>query len=234
MPQVCALVLGEKPRRLDAVKPGVPRALADAVERCLEKDPNLRFANVAELAAALEPFGTDDSRGASQRVSSLLRVPVPPPSGRNPAPSMAGGITIAGPAALVPEHTDVTFGEASRSRSKPKGRGAMALAVFGLVVVGAAGITTAVVTRAPRARIAPNAATEHAAVVDVTAPVAEPPPAPLTAAPPATHADVPVAADAGAPVAPGAARPAVAKPKPAAPPPPPPAKPGAIDPGSYR
>ena len=77
MPQVCALVLGDTPKRLDAVVPEVPKGLADVVARCLQKDPDLRYQNVAELAAELEPYGTELSLGASKRVSSMLRVPVP-------------------------------------------------------------------------------------------------------------------------------------------------------------
>jgi hypothetical protein len=38
--------------------PGVPRGFEQVVARCLEKDPNRRFANVSQLAAALAPFGS--------------------------------------------------------------------------------------------------------------------------------------------------------------------------------
>jgi len=55
MPQLCARVLSENPRRLSELAP-VPAGLEAAVMRCLERNPDDRFASVEELAAALEPF----------------------------------------------------------------------------------------------------------------------------------------------------------------------------------
>jgi serine/threonine protein kinase len=49
---VCARILVMSPPPLQ----GVPDALAAVVMRCLEKDPQQRFANVADLARALTPF----------------------------------------------------------------------------------------------------------------------------------------------------------------------------------
>jgi hypothetical protein len=44
------------PPRLDELRPEVPAALADVVERLLRKRPEDRYATPAEVAAALEPF----------------------------------------------------------------------------------------------------------------------------------------------------------------------------------
>jgi serine/threonine protein kinase len=41
---------------LDAVRPGLPRGLVEAVERTLRRDREERFASAGELAAALEPY----------------------------------------------------------------------------------------------------------------------------------------------------------------------------------
>jgi hypothetical protein len=51
----------ERPARLDAVRPGVPAALADLVERMLAKDPACRPQTMAEVAAALAPFADPDA-----------------------------------------------------------------------------------------------------------------------------------------------------------------------------
>jgi uncharacterized RDD family membrane protein YckC len=51
-----ASVLEKKPDDVRVLSPKVPRALAAAVMRCLEKDPGRRFASYAALRAALMPF----------------------------------------------------------------------------------------------------------------------------------------------------------------------------------
>jgi serine/threonine protein kinase len=55
--QACAAVLEEEPAPLRENRPDAPPELEEAVMRCLRKDPSKRFLNVAELAAALAPFG---------------------------------------------------------------------------------------------------------------------------------------------------------------------------------
>jgi serine/threonine-protein kinase len=72
VPVLCALVLKDHPKPITHHRPDVPEALAQIVARCLEKDPAARYANVQQLAAALEPFGSSESRGASMRVSAVL------------------------------------------------------------------------------------------------------------------------------------------------------------------
>ena len=245
MPQVCALVLGDTPKRLDAVVPGVPRALADVVARCLQKDPNLRYQNVAQLAADLEPFGTEMSIGASRRVSSMLRVPVPPASGRAFAHSTPGHTLVTGaPQMAMPaEQTDVSFGEASRSPLSGRGRARSRVGIIGIAAafgaIVAIGITAVVVTRGPHASPATSVSLQKAAaqVSDPSPPPATPTEPPLAAVPPSTSQAASLdAGNAPAPavaIVPGTPKQAPAKPKPAAPVAPA-AKPGAMDPGSYR
>lgn len=50
----------------------VPRSLNEVVMHCLEKDRSRRYANVAELAAALAGFGTDQARASLKRINGLL------------------------------------------------------------------------------------------------------------------------------------------------------------------
>ncbi len=42
--------------RIDSVVPGVPKELADIIERTMAKDPAARFVSASELAKALEPW----------------------------------------------------------------------------------------------------------------------------------------------------------------------------------
>ncbi|HWZ92808.1 MAG TPA: serine/threonine-protein kinase, partial [Polyangiaceae bacterium] len=55
MPQLCGMILQDAPRPLRELRPDVPDGLQWVVLRCLEKNRDARFANVAELAAALVP-----------------------------------------------------------------------------------------------------------------------------------------------------------------------------------
>lgn len=75
--EVAARIASEAPRVL--ARPDVPAGLAEVVGRCLRKDPAARFSTVADLAHALAPFAAEGAI-AARRVSSVLRLPVAPPS----------------------------------------------------------------------------------------------------------------------------------------------------------
>ncbi len=72
VPMLCALVLKEAPKPPNEVRLGLPAALAQAVMRCLEKEPSLRYDDVGELADVLEPFGGTAAAGAASRVRGVL------------------------------------------------------------------------------------------------------------------------------------------------------------------
>ncbi len=55
--ELCALVLTDRPTPLRTTLPDAPPGLDVIIERCLRKSPDERFATIAELALALEPFG---------------------------------------------------------------------------------------------------------------------------------------------------------------------------------
>ncbi|HEY4107193.1 MAG TPA: serine/threonine-protein kinase, partial [Polyangiaceae bacterium] len=67
----------------------LPAALADVIFKCLQKDANDRYASVAELAAELAPFGSDDARLSLHRVSGLSRAPI------SPRPASSDSLAIA-------------------------------------------------------------------------------------------------------------------------------------------
>ncbi len=51
----------------------IPQALQDVILRCLQKDPDRRYQNVAELATELMPFGGSQSSASVGRIGRLLQ-----------------------------------------------------------------------------------------------------------------------------------------------------------------
>jgi eukaryotic-like serine/threonine-protein kinase len=82
--EVFAAILEQEPLPLREVRPDVPPGLVEVLERCLRKDPDERFQNAAELAAALLPFAPARALAVAERSSSTLGTaaphPVAPPS----------------------------------------------------------------------------------------------------------------------------------------------------------
>jgi len=72
MPQLCGMILQEPPPFPRQFRPDLPDGLQTAILRCLEKDRTRRFANVADLAAALAPFGSPNAARSAERVSKVL------------------------------------------------------------------------------------------------------------------------------------------------------------------
>jgi eukaryotic-like serine/threonine-protein kinase len=60
-------------------RPLVPEGLDVIVSRCLGKKPDQRYANVAELALALAPFGSASARQSVERICGVLGVKVEVP-----------------------------------------------------------------------------------------------------------------------------------------------------------
>src|ERR1700722_6382786 len=92
LPQLCTMVATEAPKSLIEHRPDLPRALNDAVLHCLERAPQARFADAAELVAALAPFAPEWA--SAHRVQL---VPRSSPSGRAVIswPPSRGGATDA-------------------------------------------------------------------------------------------------------------------------------------------
>jgi serine/threonine-protein kinase len=56
LPQLCAMVLQDPAPPLSTLSSGIPARLSQVVGKCLEKDPDKRFASVFALSEALAPF----------------------------------------------------------------------------------------------------------------------------------------------------------------------------------
>ncbi len=62
-------VLTRPPTPLSALRPNIAPPVEAAIERCLQKDPDDRFGNVAAFAAALAPYGTHLGRASCDRIA---------------------------------------------------------------------------------------------------------------------------------------------------------------------
>ena len=119
----------------------IPQGLHDVIYRCLEKDPNRRHKNVAELSRLLAPYATDPHAGA-QSASRTARILMGSRI-HNQALALTanGGMTAPlSPAQLTPK----SWQQASSS-SASHGRGQMTYQVGpspkrGLWIAGAAGL----------------------------------------------------------------------------------------------
>jgi serine/threonine-protein kinase len=73
--QIISSVLEGPPPPPSSLRPGLPPALDTAVLRCLESDPDRRWSNVAELAAALSPFAPPEAAPSLERLLGWTRKP---------------------------------------------------------------------------------------------------------------------------------------------------------------
>jgi serine/threonine protein kinase len=115
-PVLCALVLKDTPKPVTEHRHDIPEGLSQIITRCLQKDPAARFPDVQQLAAALEPYGSNDSRGASMRITGVLRA--------------------VAPATIPPGETTATFRDAQdRERDGTRGPPGFVIAIVSLLLV---------------------------------------------------------------------------------------------------
>jgi serine/threonine-protein kinase len=200
--ELCFKVAQEDAEDVAKLRPDLPPELCKAVMRCLEKDVDKRWSNVAELAAAIEPFASAREKGAAERVADMLKVRTTLRS----TPDFEEVAKEAAKNALVdskettapssrkllssPEVAPAAWGTATKAEQKAKAsrRGVYAIAavaIVGLLVVGY-GMSR---TKPPPVGITPPSAL----------PVDPPPPVVdltggLSAAPPSTGAPTDTAA----------------------------------------
>ena len=67
-PDICAQVLNEPGPLIASIGGNVPPELEAIIQKCLSRAPGDRYANVAELAVALNPFGKASSRISLERI----------------------------------------------------------------------------------------------------------------------------------------------------------------------
>jgi eukaryotic-like serine/threonine-protein kinase len=69
---VCVKILHDEIPPPSSVRADVPPGIDAIVARCLKKDPNERYANVAELALDLVPFGDASGAASATRIQRIL------------------------------------------------------------------------------------------------------------------------------------------------------------------
>ncbi|MCE7893296.1 MAG: serine/threonine protein kinase, partial [Sorangiineae bacterium PRO1] len=72
MGETIGKVLLHVPPPIRETRSDVPDGIGQVIDRCLERDRERRYRNVAELALALAPFGTPASQPSVQRITALL------------------------------------------------------------------------------------------------------------------------------------------------------------------
>ncbi len=127
-----AQIVLETPAPADTVRAEIPHGLAQAVARCLEKDPAGRFQNVAALARALQPFGTPASAPIVDRIA---RIGVPTSAYAETINASAADLAVAG--TQVAPGTQGTQGTWEKSGTPSRRRATLLAAggVGGLVIL---------------------------------------------------------------------------------------------------
>jgi serine/threonine-protein kinase len=70
MPSLLARIVTEPPAPLSTLNTAVPSEIEAIVLRCLEKERERRFASVAQLVRALEPFASAETRPLARRIGA--------------------------------------------------------------------------------------------------------------------------------------------------------------------
>lgn len=72
VPEVCARIAARSPPPLRDLRADVPAELEAVVSKCLEKDRQQRYRDIAELAAALFPFAPPRAWPSVERISDIV------------------------------------------------------------------------------------------------------------------------------------------------------------------
>jgi len=116
-------VMNQAPKPLSSLRKDVPAGLEKVIAKCLEKKPENRYPNVADLALDLARFGDENAQALADEVVSTLY----PPSSRNSSPDSKRGR----PATRVTVLAPVDKKKAS------SGHRLMIVAVVAVVLIGA-------------------------------------------------------------------------------------------------
>jgi len=220
MPELVAAILSNRPLSPSATRAEIPALLSQVILRCLEKERDARYGNVAELCAALERFAAPESRVSVARVSRVLGAT--PSRTKKPEGARLGqsfsfddgpsGDTVHLPRRIPGARTGDAASWGSTAAAVPRAPRWRPPVIAGLVVVGlgvgAASVTAAVRGARQAAHLTPRSASapppvppsraldaevtpgSHGSTADASS--ATPPPAPTE--PPVASASVPIAA----------------------------------------
>jgi serine/threonine-protein kinase len=184
LPELFYRVSSQPPPSIRGFRPEVPAGLELVILRCLEKDRQQRYPNVAELALALLPFAPRSSKGSVERISGIIQAAGLSTSALALPPSpqmMQGTVASAGTSPPVSHTAAGVPGLAPR-------RGVfVGLGLAGILVLGGAGVIFA------RREFGPHFVASASATEPVVQAAVPPPPPSETAPPPATSVPADVA-----------------------------------------
>jgi serine/threonine-protein kinase len=193
-PDVCIKVATQPPARVRTSRPDCPPQLEDVILRCLDKDPNGRFANIADLAVSLLPFGPERARVSVEYITR---------SGQGGTPSAIPSIAQPSSGSFrgrAPGHVETmtALGISTSGPKRPRRSLQMLVGIIGGACILLA--ATAALLRGRSPHEAP-ASPGTVAAEQVLAPVASSAPSP---APSPVHSDVPDDPPSSPPPAPAA------------------------------
>ena len=165
-PDLVLKIATEPPAPLRNRAPDAPLGLEAVIFRCLEKDPNKRFATIGDLAIALADFAPRRSRQSVERISGVLREAGI--SDRAPAMSRSYGSNVAD------AETGASWGKTTPARSSAKGALLLLGAGLALAVAAAAGYAV-LRSSAPLALSSQPMTAALPPIVTAIAPLATPP-----------------------------------------------------------
>ncbi len=73
LPMLCMQVVNDEPRPISDVRGDLPDGFEAVVMKCLQKEPDARYADVGELAQALAAFGPRSATTSASRIQLVLR-----------------------------------------------------------------------------------------------------------------------------------------------------------------
>ena len=180
MPQLCGMILQDPPRPLRDLRPDVPESLQAVVLHCLEKNRENRYANVAEFAFALAPFGAAAAQRSADRISRVL-------GGAGMASAPPSTVRPSASSARAESSTTTNFGASNEAK---KSRAPLLLALFAAALVLAVGGFLATHPRGALTSAAELPSTPPSVAVAVQAPPPVSPPSAAVVPEPIVTADL--------------------------------------------
>jgi len=105
-PEVCVKIATKAPPPLRDFRPEVPEGLETVVATCLEKNRGKRYGNVAEMAVALLPFASRQSKGVVDKIAGIVHAAgLSPTTASTPPPD--SGVPRLPTQTVTPVHTTV-------------------------------------------------------------------------------------------------------------------------------
>lgn len=140
LPELQGKVLGGNPDKVSQYRNDIPAGFETIIERCLQKDRNMRFSNVADFASAVAPFAPMRARYYAERAAKMIEnagqvVSIKPPPAFTEAPPAS---TRTLPDAPSPPPSGVSFQQLPNSTKGALLGGFIGAALLGALISGIA------------------------------------------------------------------------------------------------